>query len=113
MKRINFIGIIIILFLLINISLVIPGLELTDLEKLLLDGEGLEITGDKKIGDKIFSPVGEKGFVKVVQDGVFLTRNVEIKAENRQIKIKTGNVNTHVIFVEGDYSDFELGEKQN
>ena len=106
MKRINFIGIIIILFLLINISLVIPGLELTDPEKLLLDGEGLEITGDKKIGDKIFSPVGEKGFVKVVQEGVFLTRNVEIKA-GQNIKIKTGDVNTHVIFVEGDYTNFE------
>ena len=117
MKRINFVGIFIILFLLVNISLVITQNGLTEDQLKILRDKGLEITESTKIGDRIFTPIEGKGFVKKVSDGIFLARNVKINTGQNddkdldKIEIVIPGVDTHVIFKDGDYS--ELDEEKN
>ena len=116
MKRINFVGIFIILFLLVNISLVITQNELTEDQLKILRDRGLEITESTKIGDRTFTPIGEKGYVKIVGDGIFLVKNVEINTGQNddkdldKIEIKIPGVDTHVIFKDGDYSKLDEGK---
>ena len=114
MKRINFVGIFIILFLLVNISLVITQNGLTEDQLKILRDKGLEITESTKIGDRTFTPIEGKGFVKKVSDGIFLARNVKINTGQNdeedldKIEIKIPNVDTQVGF-----GDVEIDEEKN
>ncbi len=108
MKRINFVGIIIILFLLVNISLVITQDKLDEAQKRLLEGDGLEITESKKIGDRTFAPIDGKGFVRTVEaqdKKIFLVGGVEITT-GQNIKIKTPKNRIYVLFEDVDITTF-------
>ena len=74
---------------------------LTIEEERKLRTDGLIIKQETKIVDRVFIPQGNEGFVRIVDDSVFLIRNMKI--ETGEIIVESGK-ETHVIFKVGKYN---------
>ena len=73
-----------------------------DYDDKLLRGEGLTIKKTIRIDKRVFKPINGEGYVKIVNKGTFLVKNVKI-ITGEEIEITTPNVNTYIIFVEKDF----------
>ena len=60
-------------------------------------GQGLFIEEEIRIQNRSFEPLGEDGFVRIVDGGIFHVKNVRI-ITNERIEIVVPNVDTYVLF---------------
>ena len=98
----KYFGLIIAFYLFLIILLMIVGINgLTLEEERKLRTDGLIIKKEITIGKRVFTPKEEEGFVKIVDDNIFLIKDVKI--ETGEVFIESGK-ESYVAFRDGKYN---------